>query len=62
MALSPAEAAAALGIGRRTLDALLADDAIPNTRIGARVLIPVAELQAWLSARTAGGGAEGGAA
>lgn len=55
LALNAAEAARALSIGRRLLWSLTASGELPCVRIGARVLYPVAGLQAYLAANTAGG-------
>ncbi len=46
LALRPAEAADALGIGERTLRQLL--PTLPHVRIGGVVLLPVAALVRWL--------------
>ena len=46
LALRPAEAAAALGIGERTLRQLLPE--LPHVRVGGVVLIPVDALRGWL--------------
>lgn len=54
LALTREDAAAALGISVRTLDALTRDrDArLPRLRIGARVLYPTDELRRWLAERS----------
>ena len=52
MALSPVEAAAALGVSRDYLD----EHIIPTLRVvrlGRRVLIPIRELERWLDAHAA---------
>jgi excisionase family DNA binding protein len=49
LALRPAEAAQALGIGERTLRQILPE--LPHIRSGAAVLLPVEGLQAWLRER-----------
>ena len=54
LALRPKEAAEALGISERTLRQILPD--LPHVRIGGAVLLPVAQLEAWLRERA---GAEG---
>ena len=46
LALRPAEAAKALGIGERTLRQILPE--LPHIRVGGAVLLPVEGLQAWL--------------
>ncbi len=46
LALRPAEAAKALGIGERTLRQILPE--LPHLRVGGIVLLPVEGLQAWL--------------
>ena len=51
------DAAAALGVSERTLQALVASGEIPHVRIGRAVLFPVRELADWLTARTTGGNA-----
>ncbi len=57
IALRPKDAASALGIGQRKLWALSQPRGpIPCVRVGACVLYPVAQLQAWL-AKQAGEGA-----
>lgn len=48
-------AAAALGIGQRTLAALVADGRIPTVRIGVRVLFRPAALAAWAEAQEGSG-------
>ncbi len=49
LALRPAEAAQALGIGERTLRQILPE--LPHVRVGGAVLLPVEGLQAWLRER-----------
>lgn len=51
LALRPAEAAAALGVSRRTVQDWLSRGVLPCKRLGRVVLIPVDELRAWLSRR-----------
>ncbi len=48
LALRPAEAAAALGIGERTLRQILPE--LPHVRVGGVVLLPVDALRGWLLA------------
>ena len=52
LALGREEAARSLGIGLRTLDELLASDAIRTKRIGARRVIPVEEIVRYLRDRS----------
>jgi excisionase family DNA binding protein len=56
LALRPRDAAKALGISARLLWQLTHDGQIPCVRVGSgkrkTVLYPLADLQAWLSART----------
>ena len=49
LALRPAEAAQALGIGERTLRQILPE--LPHIRVGGVILLPVEGLQAWLRGR-----------
>ena len=53
LAVSPAEAARMLGLGRTKLYELLATNEIVSVKIGTRRLIRVAALEAWLSAQEA---------
>ncbi|MEL6567661.1 MAG: helix-turn-helix domain-containing protein [Pseudomonadota bacterium] len=53
LAVSPAEAAQMLGLGRTKLYELLAANEIASIKIGKRRLIRVAELDAWLKAKEA---------
>ncbi|WP_428387342.1 helix-turn-helix domain-containing protein [Mucisphaera sp.] len=55
--LRPKDAARALGISRRKLWELTADQGsgIPHLRLGRAVLYPVDALKAWVAARTEGG-------
>lgn len=50
-ALSPAEAAASIGMSRRFLDDNLDPKGlrIPNFRIGSRVFIPISLLESWMA-------------
>ncbi len=52
LVLSRAEAAAALGISARTIDAMVKNGELPFARIGSRVTFPVGALLAWLADRT----------
>ena len=49
LALSPIEAAAALGISERKLREMLPE--LPHLRLGSRVMIPVKPLENWLAER-----------
>ena len=51
LAVSPAEAARLLGIGRTRLYEELGSGAIPSFSLGRRRLIRVAALEAWMVAR-----------
>ena len=56
--LSVKEAAKVLGIHENTLRRRIADGSIPSRKLGARILIPVSALRAWLVAddnKTPGG-------
>jgi excisionase family DNA binding protein len=55
LALRPADAAKAIGLGTRAFWTLTASGEIPVVRVGRAVLIPVDGLRAWLTARTEGG-------
>ena len=48
LAVSPAEAARLIGIGRTKLYQALGSSALPSFRIGTRRLIKLADLEAWL--------------
>lgn len=50
LALSPDEAAQALGVSRDYLDEHVLPD-VPHVRLGRRRLIPVQELDRWLARR-----------
>lgn len=52
LALSPEEAAAAIGISRDSFDRHVRDQ-LAWVRVGARVVVPVAELERWLQRRAA---------
>lgn len=49
MALSPQEAAEALGIGLWTVQRLLREGRLPYRRAGKRILIPITALEAFLN-------------
>lgn len=51
LTLSVPEAAELIGIGQRVMWDLVARKQVPVVRIGARVLIPKAQLEEWLRAR-----------
>lgn len=51
LAVSPAEAARMLGLGRTKFYELLSTNEITSVKIGTRRLIRVAELEAWLAAQ-----------
>ena len=57
LGLTREEAAEAIGVSPRTIDALIADrtSGFPVVRIGARVIIPVQGLNDWLALRMKGG-------
>lgn len=48
IALRPAEAAEAIGIGRSKVYELLASGELPSIRIGGSVRVPVDALRAWI--------------
>ncbi len=48
LAVSAAEAARLLGVSRPTLYQYIARDDFPSFRVGTRVLVSVAGLQAWI--------------
>ena len=56
LALTRIEAAQAIGVSPRSIDALLADRSsdFPIVRIGSRVVVPVRELADWLGNQTGG--------
>ncbi|MHC4340385.1 MAG: helix-turn-helix domain-containing protein [Planctomycetota bacterium] len=56
LALRPAEAAQALGIGERTLRKWMRDLDLPYLRVDGVVLIPRAGLEEWIEARLTTGG------
>jgi len=53
LALRPREAAAAIGVSERTLHTLIHQRGLPVVRLDRAILVPVADLQQWLSAQTA---------
>jgi excisionase family DNA binding protein len=53
-ALDLATAAAVYAIGENTLRDLIEREGFPHLRVGNRVVIPVAQADAWLAARTTG--------
>lgn len=60
LALRPVQAAQALGIGRRKLAEITADETsgIPHFKLGTAVLYPVRELNAWVSEQLKAGGTQ----
>lgn len=52
LAVSAAEAARLLGISRPTLYQYIGRDDFPSFRVGNRVLVSVAGLQAWIEQQT----------
>lgn len=54
LAVSPADAARLLGIGRTRLYEELGSGGIPSFQLGRRRLIRIAALEAWMAAREAG--------
>ena len=56
LALSPREAAAALGIGERLLWEWTNRGEIPSMKLGTRTLYPVDALREWLRERATGAG------
>lgn len=56
LALRPREAAQSLGICERTFRDLMRSGAIPHIRLGRAVLIPVADLEAFVADRLHRGG------
>ena len=53
--LSLAQTARATGLGRRKVWELCNSGELPIVRVGRRVLVPLAGLQAWIADRTEGG-------
>ena len=58
--LSVAETAAALGVSRPTIYALMRKQGFPAFRVGGRTLVSVDGLRAWVEAQTATGGEQHG--
>lgn len=52
LAVSTTEAARLLGVSRPTLYTLLNREDFPSFRVGSRVLVSVAGLQAWIEKQT----------
>lgn len=54
LALTRIEAARAIGVSPRSIDALIADrtSGFPVVRVGARIVIPVRGLDSWLADQT----------
>ena len=48
----PAEAAEMLGVGRSTVYALVKAGVFPTIRVGRSTRLPVAQLRAWVAARS----------
>lgn len=48
LCVTPTEAAKLLSIGRTKMYSLLKSGKIPSIRVGRKILIPTAELEAWL--------------
>lgn len=53
LAVSPAEAARLLGLSRAMVYPLLMAGALPSVKVGARRLVPMRALQAWLDRQVA---------
>lgn len=53
LALKPAEAAEAIGIGRSKTYELIARGEIPSIRVGGCVRVPIAALQSWIDSQLA---------
>ena len=60
LALTRTEAARAIGISPRSIDALIADrtSGFPIIRVGARVVVPIRLLEQWLTDQVHGKGDE----
>jgi excisionase family DNA binding protein len=54
--LSVAETAELLGVSRWLVQQAVRDGSLPSRRIGRRILIPVARLEAWLQGESAPAG------
>ena len=52
VALSVAEAAEAMSLSPRTIEAMVKAGELPTVRVGRRVLLPVAALSTWLDEQT----------
>ncbi|MBN2024393.1 MAG: helix-turn-helix domain-containing protein [Pirellulales bacterium] len=52
LALSPREAAAALGIGSKLLWSKTKAGEIPHVKIGGRIIYGVADLEAWIASQS----------
>lgn len=46
-------AAALYGVSQRTIENLIASEGFPSVRIGRRLLIPIAQADAWVAGRVA---------
>lgn len=51
MTISVAETAKTLGVSTKTVGDMLRNGELPAVRVGKRYLVPVRELQAWVSER-----------
>lgn len=58
--LSIAETAEFLGVSRWLVQQAVRDGSLPSRRIGRRILIPAARLDAWLQGESAPAGSVGG--
>ena len=56
IAISVSEAARLLGVSRPKVYQLMQQERLPSFKVGTRTLIPVADLQKWVAARTGKGG------
>ena len=56
IAISVSEAARLLGVSRPKVYQLMQQERLPSFKVGTRTLIPVADLQKWVVARTGKGG------
>lgn len=54
IAVSPAEAAALLGVSRTTIYEMMGRADFPSFKVGARCLIPVRELRGWAAIQAGG--------
>ena len=48
LCVTPTEATRLLSVGRTKMYSLLKNGEIPSVRVGRKILIPTAELEAWL--------------